>query len=125
MHTNEEDGDRETDATERVVDVETPLGKYQCSSNIDYDGTPYQRQDVFSTSAPPTTGPTIVPMDQAPRTIAKYFGRCLRGTMSQKITWVTVIIPPPPMPWMERPVSKMVKLWAAEHRIVPTVNYVC
>ena len=52
----------------------------------------------------------MLPMDQAPRIIAKYFGRCLKGTMSQKMTWVTVMMPPPPIPWMERPVSSTVKL---------------
>jgi hypothetical protein len=45
-----------------------------------------QRHDAVSTRDPPTTGPMMLPTDHAPSTMEKYCGRCLRGTMSQKMT---------------------------------------
>ena len=121
VHANEAGGDNESNTAEWVVDMEAPNASRQQSSAHKPDPT-HQRHDVFSTREPPTTGPTMVPIDQAPRTMAKYLGRCLKGTISQKITWVMVMMPPPPMPWMDRPVSRTVKSWATEQRIVPTVN---
>jgi hypothetical protein len=82
----------------------------------------HQRQDARSVSTPPINGPRTDPTDQEPRTSGKYLGRCLRGTMSQKMTWVSVIIPPPPTPWMHRPVSIKVKSFATVQSTVPTVK---
>jgi hypothetical protein len=79
---------------------------------------------AFSTNAPPTTGPMIVPTDQAPSTRAKYFGLHLKGTISQKMTWLRVMMPPPPMPWTVRPTSMTEKSLAAAQRIVPRVKKV-
>lgn len=109
IHTNEVGCDNKPDTAEWVVDVEAPDAACQYSS-MRAQASTHQRHDACSTRLPPTTGPTMLPMDQAPRTIAKYFGRCLNGTMSQKMTWVTVMMPPPPIPCMERPVSSTVKL---------------
>jgi len=40
------------------------------------------------------------------------------------MTWLSVMIPPPPIPWMLRPTSMTVKSFAAAQRIVPTVKRV-
>ena len=66
----------------------------------------------------------IVPMDQALSTMAKYLGRNLRGTISQNMTWLRVMMPPPPTPWMLRPTNITVKLLATAHRTVPIVKKV-
>jgi hypothetical protein len=61
-------------------------------------------------------------MDHAPSTIAKYWGLCLNGTMSQNITWLIVMIPPPPIPWIDRPAKSTAKSFATEHVVVPIVK---
>ena len=80
------------------------------------------RQLAFSTRTPPSRGPRIVPRAQAPRTRAKYLGRWRRGTMSAKIICTEVMMPPPPMPWMTRPVRRMVKSLLMAHTIEPAVK---
>ena len=82
----------------------------------------HHRHDAFSARQPPTTGPTMLPTDHEASTSEKYLGRCLRGTMSQKMTWARVMMPPPPTPWMQRPVSRTPKSWATAQRAVPKVN---
>lgn len=53
----------------------------------------------------------------------KYFGRWRNGTMSAKMTWPMVMMPPPPIPWMERPMKKTVKFFAmGAHSAVPMVK---
>jgi len=42
----------------------------------------------------------------------KYFGRCLRGTISAKITCPMVMMPPPPIPCTARPMKNTVKFLA-------------
>lgn len=82
----------------------------------------HQRQEAFSTSDPPMSGPMMVPIDHISNTSEKYLGRTLKGTMSQNMTWVRVMIPPPPTPWIQRPVNMTVKSQATVHRMMPTVK---
>ena len=42
--------------------------------------------------------------------------------MSVTMTIPIEMIPPPPMPWIERPASNSAKLWAAQQRAEPTVK---
>lgn len=121
IHANEPCSNDKANTTEWVVNMKAPEDPCQPYSTYE-PGSPHQRHEAFSTRAPPTTGPTMLPIDHEPRTMAKYFGRCLRGTISQKITCVMVMMPPPPIPWTDRPVSNTVKLRATEQSMVPTVN---
>ena len=82
----------------------------------------HQRHEALSTSEPPSTGPMMLPMDQEPSTREKYWGRCLKGTMSQKMTWVMAMMPPPPMPCMQRPMSMTAKSCATAQKAVPKVK---
>jgi hypothetical protein len=61
-------------------------------------------------------------MDHEASTMEKYLGRCLKGTMSQKMTWVMAMTPPPPTPWMQRPMSMTAKSCATAQNAVPKVK---
>jgi hypothetical protein len=52
----------------------------------------------------------------------KYWGRCLKGTMSQKMTWVMAMTPPPPTPCTQRPMSMTAKSCATAQNAVPKVK---
>lgn len=69
------------------------------------------------------TGPTTVPKLQIPLNIPKYFALSLRGTISAMSMAVRVIIPPPPIPCRDRPISMWVKFWATPATIAPIVNH--
>ena len=76
-----------------------------------------------STNSPPISGPRTLPSAHAASTSEKYFGRCRSGTMSAKMTCPMVMMPPPPMPWIERPTKKTVKSLAmGAQRRVPRVK---
>jgi hypothetical protein len=50
----------------------------------------------------------------------KYVPLRRKGTRSETTISVSTIIPPPPMPWMERPTSMTVKLFATAATMAPT-----
>jgi hypothetical protein len=62
-------------------------------------------QVTFSAKQPPMTGPTTVPKLQIALRIPKYFALSLRGTISAMRIAVSVMIPPPPIPCKDRPIS--------------------
>lgn len=76
-----------------------------------------------STNSPPINGPSTLPRAQAARTMEKYFGLWRSGTISAKMTCPMVMMPPPPMPWIERPTKKTGKsLATGAQRMVPRVK---
>ena len=66
----------------------------------------------------------MVPPDHANSTMAKYLGLCRSGTRSQKMTWLRVMMPPPPTPWMLLPTSMTATVVAAVQTVEPAVNRV-
>lgn len=64
----------------------------------------------------------MLPIDHEPSTMEKYWGRCLKGTISQKMSWVMAMMPPPPMPCTQRPMSMTVKSCASAQKAVPKVK---
>jgi hypothetical protein len=46
----------------------------------------------------------------------------LNGTISVKITKPRIMIPPPPIPWTQRPMISVESLCETQHTIVPMVK---
>lgn len=72
--------------------------------------------------APPSTGPTQLPNAQAPWTVPYHFGRWRRGTISVKMTRLRTMMPPPPIPWTERPPKSVAISGATAQMMEPIVN---
>ena len=51
-----------------------------------------------SENAPPTSGPETEPMAYMPLMIPKYCPLSLNGMRSQMMSWVSTMMPPPPIP---------------------------
>jgi hypothetical protein len=79
-------------------------------------------QDTFSAKDPPTTGPTLVPIATAAPMKLNHFPRLRNGTRSVTIISDSVVIPPAPMPWIERPTSKTSSCCAMPQIIAPAVK---
>jgi hypothetical protein len=81
-------------------------------------------QDAFSASAPPTTGPATDPNAHIIEINPNHFPRSFRVTISVTMTYVRALMPPPPTPCTDRPMSIMVELVAIAAITAPTVKKV-
>jgi hypothetical protein len=70
------------------------------------------RQLAYCAKAPPMTGPVTLPIAHIPPMIPTKFPRYRRGTKSVTTISVMAIMPPPPTPCSDLPVSSNVKLLA-------------
>jgi hypothetical protein len=70
------------------------------------------------------SGPHTVPTAQVKLINPNHFGRSFKGTNSAVITYVSVIIAPAPMPWTQRPPSKVGKFGDTAHIMEPIIKNV-
>lgn len=81
----------------------------------------HHRQLAFM-STPPTTGAMFVPNANTSWMIPWYLGRCRSGTISDKMIRLTLMILPPPRPWIARPTSIADTLGAVAQMMLPMVK---
>lgn len=80
------------------------------------------RQFASCAKAPPMMGPDTDPMAHIIDRKPKYFPRSRNGTKSVTMISVRAMIPPPPIPWIERPTRITVKLSATLATMAPAVK---
>jgi hypothetical protein len=88
-------------------------GKFNQNIHLQFD---------FSAHAPPMTGPVTLPMAHCRLMSENHFPRSRSVTMSVTMTYVRATIPPPPIPWTDRPTRSVAELLATEAMIVPIVK---
>ena len=81
-----------------------------------------QRQEASWVKAPPTKGPVTEPSAQVRLWKPNHLPRSRRGTRSVMRISVREMIPPPPTPWMLRPIKRVVMFWASAPTNAPTVK---
>jgi len=126
----EEEGDHdEADAAEGEVEPEDPPPGDCAFPNVqrgEVHTLTIRRARVrdipFSANAPPTMGPVVDPIAHIAPMRPKYFPRSRRGTRSVTMISVRAMMPPPPMPWRERPARRTVKLLLTPQMMAPTVK---
>ena len=81
-----------------------------------------QRHVASWAKAPPIKGPVTEPMAHVRLWKPNHLPRSRNGTRSVMSISVRHMIPPPPRPWMVRPIKRVVKLWASAPIIAPSVK---
>lgn len=80
------------------------------------------RQLASCEKAPPMMGPDTDPTAHIIDRKPKYFPRSRSGTRSVTMISVREMMPPPPMPWIDRPTRITVKLFATLATMAPAVK---
>ena len=81
-----------------------------------------QRQVASWAKAPPIRGPVTEPTAHVKLWKPNHLPRSRKGTRSVMRTSVRHMMPPPPRPWMVRPINRVVKFRASAPTIAPTVK---
>ena len=68
-------------------------------------------QETCSEKTPPKSGPDTEPIAYIPLITPNHWPLSLNGTRSQIMTWVSTMIPPPPIPCTVLPAKRSVKFW--------------
>ncbi len=81
-----------------------------------------QRQLAFWAKVPPIKGPVTEPSAHVRLWKPNHLPRSRKGTRSVMRISVREMMPPPPIPWMLRPIKREVIFWASAQTIAPTVK---